>query len=101
MVVAEMEVQPEHQMVEAAILVSVPQTAAAHHKALAATEAADPQTAASTHQRTAVEPLPQAARQKAVAELLNTGVHPTDPVELVLQESRRKGDAATKPQVVH
>lgn len=89
-----MQEQSEPQMAEAAILVSVPHTAEAHHKDPAARARGQPQTGGSARRSTPGEELPQAARQTAVAELLNTEL-----IELVLQKSPRKEQAATPQQV--
>jgi hypothetical protein len=95
MLVDEMQVRSEPQTPEAAILVSAPQTAEAHHKAPSAIVVpVDPQTAAWSR---SAEALPQVAHQIAVAELLNTAGHSMVPIELLLRE----GEAATTPQVVH
>jgi hypothetical protein len=89
-----MQVRSEPQMPEAAILVSAPQTAEAHHKAPAAMAPVDPQPAA---WRRSAGALTQMARQIVMAELLNTAGHSMVPTDLL----QRKGEAATQPQVVH
>ena len=91
-----MQEQSEPQMAEAAILVSAPQTGEARHKDPAARAPVQPQTGGSALRSTPGEALPQAARQTVVAELLNTEL-----IELLLQKSHRKGQAATPQQAGH
>ena len=86
MLVAAILVQSEPQTPEAAILISAPQTAEAHHKAPAAAMVPeDSQTAAWTRQSRPAEAPPQVARQTVVAEMLNTAGHSMVPIEVPLR----------------